>query len=56
MTETRRLYVNKNFVTYWSGDLDILEIKPMTQCVHDERFHICREYGKIMIDTSKILF
>jgi hypothetical protein len=50
------LHVEKDFATYWGGNLHILEIKPMTQCVQDKCFHIGCEYGKIMIDTSKTLF
>jgi len=33
MAQARRLHIDKHFATDWRGDLDVFEIKPMTQGV-----------------------
>jgi hypothetical protein len=40
VTQPRSLYVDEDFVSYWYGDLHVFEIKPMTERVQDQCFHI----------------
>lgn len=40
VAKASRLHVDKNFATYRRGDLHVFQIEPMTERVHDERFHI----------------
>jgi hypothetical protein len=40
MAEARRLHVDENLATYRRGDLHVLEIKSMAECVQDKCFHI----------------
>src|SRR5690242_14318157 len=40
VTQARRLHIDENFATYRRGDLHVLEIKSMAECVQDKCFHI----------------
>ena len=40
VTQPRRLHVDKNFASDRRGDVHVLEIEPMTECVQDKCFHI----------------
>jgi hypothetical protein len=40
VTQPRSLHVDEDFASYWYGDLHVFEIKPMTERVQDQCFHV----------------
>ena len=46
--------VDEELTTQRRGDLDVLEVEAVAQCIQDKRFHGGREFATIRTDTSKI--
>ena len=40
VTQPGRLHVDENFATDRRGDVHVLEIKPVTECVQDKCLHV----------------